>query len=512
MERPRSARQRFAWLLRTLRAYHSRPDVRNTEEFCRNLNRFLAIPLKPATLNRLENAELPYTVEKAQAYERALNLPTFYLADVYVYLMRREGRHIDWGAGSRNPLEGKDYDLLYQVIRDGHLSADQWAYLAMRATAPHSRLMESVRFRDAICLGVLQALGTSYEREERLLLEALISLGDVAVPYILEYVRADPSRYFNAIEVLGFIQTNNAWNGLINLADGILDGVSGQTLLKPIRRRISCDPTLLTQLAERAPGIAPYCIETLLNMNEAFTTREEALALLNSANLYVDPKARRLLNDYREDLQQLRLRPVGLGTRDLLHQLINHFREVSAFSNVVALGLPEVVPGLSDLLGYAVFYPERMQRQALASTLAPLGAGPQLTQALGMTLLRSLDARDYGVQRSIIRLMTKMGHNEAHRFFSQFAETRIQDQGVRLSITWALGCGSLAGDDVRLQALAEDASPTTRRVIVIAAERRGYRAVLESRTADPDPSVASEASKALHRLLSSEHENSTPRE
>ena len=86
-----------------------------------------------------------------------------------------------------------------------------------------------------------------------------------------------------------------------------------------------------------------------------------------------DPKARRLLNDYREDLQQLRLRPVGLGTRDLLHQLINHFREVSAFSNVVALGLPEVVPGLSDLLGYAVFYPERMQRQGSCfDTSSPL--------------------------------------------------------------------------------------------------------------------------------------------
>ena len=111
---------------------------RNTEEFCRNLNRFLAIPLKPATLNRLENAELPYTVEKAQAYERALNLPTFYLADVYVYLMRREGRHIDWGAGSRNPLEGKDYDLLYQLSETGTslpTNGPTWRCVRPRPTA-----------------------------------------------------------------------------------------------------------------------------------------------------------------------------------------------------------------------------------------------------------------------------------------------------------------------------------------------------------------------------------------
>jgi hypothetical protein len=73
--------------------------------------------------------------------------------------------------------------------------------------------------------GLMHATRDAFERDSRLLREALIIIGRPAVPYIVELVHREPMRYYNNIEVLGNLDNNEALRALVSLGRQLNDSV-----------------------------------------------------------------------------------------------------------------------------------------------------------------------------------------------------------------------------------------------------------------------------------------------
>ena len=161
--------------------------------------------------------------------------------------------------------------------------------------------------------------------------------------------------------------------------------------------------------------------------------------------------------------------------------------------------MPSEVPGLAGLLGVALFSGERVERLGTGAALGALPFAAAVSVALGRALVDDVDACDYGIQRSFLRLLTKIGHPEGHAFFSAFASGQPADEGARLAVAWALGTGSGNDDEAHLAQLASTSTAVTRRVVTLAAQRRGFWPLVERLSIDSDPQVSGEARRALDR-------------
>ncbi len=483
--------------MRALRSYHPRPEIRDTLLFSTELANYLGAPLKPATINRLENGDLAFDIRRVLAYEQALQVEPTSLVDVYIYLMRLDG-HAPRTQAHDLVTEAQYHDLLFKLAHGDELYPMDWLRLTWSISARGSSLLESPRYRAVLFDRLIQQYGDSFERDERLLREALIILGDAAVPSILESARSAPIRYFNSIEVLGFSRSETAWNGLTSLAAEISDPANVQTLIEPIRRQLRADRSRLASLMQHAPNLVPYCLAILVNPNEAYTSREEALLLVSRRDLQVSSHWKRRLGEYEPDLNQLRLKLEGPSRQEVSSHLISSLQGLVGNTCASALGMPQVIPGLKDVLENSIFGQERVERLGLGVALSPLSISGDLSIALGRTLLL-IDSRDYGVQRSILRLMTKMAHPASHEFFTTFSKRRIVDDGTRLTTAWALGTGTCHEDERCLRLLIAGATPMTRRVIALAAARRKFHVLLSELAKDPDTQVASEARAALRQ-------------
>ena len=211
LERPRGGREQFAWLSRAIRTYLLEHEVRRTSSFTERINGHLHRPMQPESVNRLENAQLDFDIERVRAYERVLDVEVDHLIDIYIHLVRLDGIAPRWRAdGPAGRSSPADFDLLHRVARDEPLPAGEWLTLSHAVGTRRTEVLDSSRFRDSFGHGLLAEFGRSFERDERLLREAIINAGDAVVPYVLEYARSAPITHFNAVEALGYMSSHAA--------------------------------------------------------------------------------------------------------------------------------------------------------------------------------------------------------------------------------------------------------------------------------------------------------------
>lgn len=500
IEDPRTSSQRYAWLIRAARSYHIEPDIRHSGKFAARLAPHLDRPLRPETINRMENAQLHFTIERIRAYEKALGQVPDSLLDAYIYLMRLEDMDPRWEQSPHHGLTSEDYDSLYRAFKQDPITPTMWLNLCHSITHRARELLDSPACRDALCSGLLEKFGLSFERDERLLRESLTILGKHAVPYIVEYAKAYPITHFNAIETLGLIKCEEAWAALVQLAVITNDSVQAQTLIEPLRRWIRREPEKIFELLESCPSLVPYCVDIICQPTEAFTAREEALALLSTPVIRLPNKVQKNIADYREDLQQLRLIPTKNLPSNISGQIAKAACTILLESSDLPSTMPRLIPGLASILDAGIFSPERVQRLGMAVVLAPLDFTSEIAVAMGKLLLHAVPASDYGVQRSLLRLMTKLDRPATHPYFSAFAKTKIADEGVRVCIAWALGMASSPDDEALLTQLCTGSSVVARRVITLSAARRNFVAMLNNLAYDSSAVVSQEANRALRRI------------
>ena len=256
-----------------------------------------------------------------------------------------------------------------------------------------------------------------------------------------------------------------------------MDPVLVQTLLEPIRRRVRTEPGRLADLFDRTPHLVPFCTDLLVDTDQPYTCREEALALLRVPGVPLPAAERRRLRGVsEEDIEQLRLRPTAAARADILDSVRASMQKEYARWPARVDEMPSEVPGLAGLLGVALFSGERVERLGTGAALGALPFAAAVSVALGRALVDDVDACDYGIQRSFLRLLTKIGHPEGHAFFSAFASGQPADEGARLAVAWALGTGSGNDDEAHLAQLASTSTAVTRRVVTLAAQRRGFSA------------------------------------
>lgn len=502
-DKPEGALARFGWICRVLREYSGDPEIQHTGIFARLVSARLTEDLKPATINRMETGTAHFTADRIGAYEELLCLEQGTLFDTYIYLTRLE---VAPGQGVLRPPRITDaafFDLSFRVASDDPtLTAYDYLIFALALGASDRRkCLSAKRVRDHLATRLLDHFASAFERDERLLREAIILLAECVAPHIVERVKGDPIRLFNVVEALGFAPGKSAWRALLQLAAGLSDDVQAQTLIEPIRRWVRIDHERLEHICEAAPHLIAYCEEVVQAPAEAYTTREEALAFLVDARIKPTPRVMRYFNECRDEINQLRGRPVGTSRRDIaiaLHERTQ--RQLMSRGVTGRHGATRDIPGLKPILEDALFAANRVDRLGISLALGALPIKADLCHAAGNMLLHDISADNYGIQRSVIRFMTKLGDPAAHSYFSRFGKQDIRDDGVRLSIAWALGTGSGRTDEQCLRKVKGPATVTTRRVIALAAARREYRNLLCEMLSDPNSTVRGEAAAALKAL------------
>ncbi|MGW5439663.1 hypothetical protein [Nocardia asteroides] len=492
---------RFGWICRMLREYSGEPDIQHTPSFARRLAAHLPKELTPATVNRMETGAAKFDIGRVMAYEQTLGCVPGELLDVFVYLFRLEaapGAQISWVDHG----DGWFYDLLYRICHNEPVSSLDWLQFSMAARLPaRSKIFDSARFAEDVFGRLIEDFSSSFERDERLLREALINLSPHSIPYIAERVDEDPLTLFNVVESLGFVQDRQAWAPLLRLCAKLDDGVQGQTLLETVRRWIPRDPGSFDDIRQTAPSLIPYCEHIIEDPTEAYTAREEAIAFLSAGRVAISPRLRKYMQDNRSEIRQLLVEPAAATKTEIIravHSYVGkHLASHGPHGRHGATGVPA---GLSGMLTDAIFSKYRVQRLGFALALGPLQIASGLAHGAGLALLKDISNEDYGTQRAVLRLMTKIDHQAAHPYFSSFAHTKILDEGVRLTAAWALGTGSGPHDEMCLRALLPGAAVTTRRVIVLAAERRNFPKLLTELATDRSSVVSGEAARGIRRL------------
>lgn len=473
LETPVTPLQRFAWLVRTNRLYHTDAAVRSVGTFTASLRTHSKKTLAVDSVNKLERGSLQFSVNLALAYEKALGLVPWTLADNYIYACRLEGVDPRW-ARAPQADSAPELDLLHRIAGGEVLQAYELLELCAGLRKRHPEFLASRRWFETISQAVLDLFGMSFERDERLLRECLILLGEQAVPFIRDYARASRIHHFNAIEALGFIESDSSWKALIGFASTERDPISTQTVLEPIRRWIRKDPSRAELLRVSAPDLPMQLASDLADTRHAFTAREEILALLGLSGSFRQSRLPHDLNEIRSDLQQLSLQFPRDIRRDYLSEIVSRIETSTPKNRGLRVKAPLQLPGLQKVLEEGIFGVERVSRLSVASLLAVLPNIEQVGQAIGVTLVRSSQAQDYGAQRSLVRLLTKSQSKAGILAISQFADRRIADEGLMLATAWALGMSSQDQDQASLQRLYASGSGVTRQVARLSWERRKF--------------------------------------
>jgi hypothetical protein len=500
-ENPVTAAQRFGWLVRTIRAYHDDAEIRNTERFTARLNDHLQIPLKPATVGKLENGQVDFTVERCVAYERVLGIPDDGLLDVYIYQFRSQGLSPKSLRPARATVTARDLELLVRIAAQERLAGREWLEAASFLAANRALFTSKVTL-DSFMTGLLGATRDAFERDWRLLREALILVGAPGIPYIVELASTEPMRFFNNIEVLGYLDHWDAMVSLVSLGRELDDSVLAQTLLEALRRRMRMWHLTFDDLPGTGRGIQSYCADLLSDPEEAYTAREEALGVLALPHAVVEPSRRARLAELRDDLDQLRVRPRCTTRQEVFGAVTDRVRLELEKAEAVPPGMPAQLPGLEAVLSASLFGATRIDRLSGAVLLSSFPFRTALSIALGEVLMERVDPQDYGLQRAMLRLMTKAGDSCANAYFTSFATTGIIDDNTRLTVAWALGGGGNLSDEAALAHLCgTSTTEVTKRVVVNSAARRGFIRLLTTAADSTASRVATEARKALQRLI-----------
>lgn len=500
MEQPRLPLQKFAWLVRAIRAFHQEPKIKETNSFTAALNHHLEDEqLKPATINRLESGSADFTIERCTAYEKALGLAPLDLVDCYLYASRAEGRTPKTSAARVNEATGAEVELIWRLAEDEHLTAPEWLRLAyLYRNRPE--LLSAPRIRESFLHRLLDDAGQSFEKEERLIREVIIITGADVLPVLRERLRTDPLRYFTTCEAAGFMAEPQSREFLAELALSMRDGAVTATLLEPLRRSMQDHGLGSADLGDRAGAFKDYALNLLDDTDEFFTAREEAFSLLRWGRFDLAPRERSRIQALHEDLQQLRLVSRATYQRELVTDIADRFSRDLSASTLAGNGMPLAVPGLRTFIQDGIFSAERIDRLTASVLIRPWQLSGILGQSLGTVVTHSVDKKDYGVQRAAVRFLTKLTRPEALEPIRAIGWSHLQDDSVRLTVGWALGAGSSQEDSSLLRHLGQKATTTaTRRVVALSAARVGARAVLQDLARGTDSVAAAEARELLRQ-------------
>lgn len=493
MQAPRLPLQKFAWLVRAMRSFHDDAALRNTSHFTELLNRHLAEPVKPATVNRLESGQADFTVERCQAYEKALGVEPLDLVDCYLYASRLENKAPKTALARLTDPTDADLELLWRLAEGESLTPEQWLRLAyLFRNRPD--LFARPRVRDGFLCRLLDDAGNCFEKEERLVREVLITVGVDIMPLLSERVKAQPLRYFNMCEAVGFIPEEAGRDFLARLLQETQDGAVTANILESMRRNLDSSGMVVDDLGAHLHPFREYAVSTLYRTEEFFTAREEALAFLRWGRVGLTARERKTLDHVREDLHQLRVGTGDQRRRDIVQQVTRRFSSALANSPLPQAGMPSHVPGIRHFVEDALFAEDRVGRLAAAVLIRPWQLSDMLGAAVGAALTDAVEAREYGMQRAGVRFLTKLMHPQCLDPIREVGWSRVQDDSVRLTVGWALGTGAADTDSPLLSHLTANATTTaTRRVLAIAAARLGARPVLESLARGKDRTAAEEA-------------------
>jgi hypothetical protein len=502
MENPQRPMERFAWLVRTLRTYSDEPSVRSTQSFSSMLSSLSQESLQPETINKLENGKLNFTIERCLAYEKALGLAPYNLVDPYVWLCRENGTSPQ-SSTSPTSVGAHDIDLIVRVAQESRLDPVEWIRLA-RVYAHRRDLFASSRVRDCLFHGILRDYGATYERDQRLMREALITLGAEVVEYLSSYLNDAPMQYFNAIEVFGYIPHELSDSTLRLMQTMLDDRFVAPSILEAIARNMRLLGNQASIVNDRRYAqIHHFAIELLAEPNELYLPREAALGLLRQAPpISVDSHWKRQLSSVRDDLRQLAVDPVAHRPSEYLRATLERMQSALSKDRQCE-EMPSHVPGLASVLNVGVFNEDRLSRLGAGGLLTAWQYSDMLIDSLA-EVMRAVPREDYGTQRSFVRLITKIGGPRVGPQLRKLAWMPISDEGTRLSVAWALGVSNPAGaysDERALHHLWDAAtSRAERRVLVATARRRRFYELLEHMQNVGDGIVRTEALKATRSI------------
>ncbi|WP_146076908.1 HEAT repeat domain-containing protein [Rathayibacter sp. AY1A5] len=461
IEQPRLPLERFAWLVRVLRANAEDPDINSPEKFALQLNSHLTRPLTSTSINKLERGtEMQFSVDKVRAYERVLDLDYLSLVDLFIFSSRVAGGKVDWQREANTDLEARFHDGVIALAEGQTLPPSELLALAVMAKRDHPGALRS-RAGILITEAVLDSYGISFERDERILGEALIQLGDRVVPLIQERVTASPIQYFNAIESLAHIDTPASWQALLGFANSDYDSIRTQTIVQPIRKWLIRRPELMHLDYKSLEKLKTDAMASVIDMHDAYTSREENLHLLQLLKVSKSDKQIYKEKEMRSDIEQLTMREVSHTRRELLNHIDSSADDALSRTS-----------GLRAIVEDAIYVTDRVERLSVG---ALLGISATFHPALKVTATALWQDPDAGVQRSIIRLMAKAGSSDGLREVANITRRRPpKDEGVRLAAAWALGMSDQAADKNTLEQLRENGAPTTRVVAEMSLRRRGF--------------------------------------
>ncbi|KOG32803.1 hypothetical protein ADK37_25540 [Streptomyces resistomycificus] len=431
------------------------------------------------------------------AYEKVLGLDSLDLVDCYVYASRAQG-HIPKTSSARvSEAAGAEVELLWRLAENESLTSPQWLRLAhLYRNRPD--VLASPRIRECFLHRLLDRAGESFEKEERLVREVLITVGADVLPILRERLRTEPLRYFTTCEAAGFMTGEQSRQFLIDLALGMRDGAVTATLLEPLRRRLHADGVGPEGMQRQAPAFRDYALRVLDDTDEFFTAREEALSFLRWGRFALSPRERARMGEIREDLQQLRLVCGETYRRDLVAEVGERFARDLSASALAGPGTPLAVPGVRTFIHDGLFSAERVDRLTASVLVGPWQLSGVLGTSLGSVVSQSVDKNDYGVQRAAVRFLTKLTRPEALEPIRAMGWSQVRDDSVRLTIGWALGAGSQERDCALLRHLGQSATTTaTRRVVALSAARLGAWPLLEDLAKTWDSVAAGEAQRLI---------------
>jgi hypothetical protein len=498
-ENPVTAAQRFAWLVRAIRSSSPDQDIVNTESFALKLNGYLSEHLQPATINRLETGTVSFSIERCQAYELALGLPYCELIDAYIWIFRQRGSEPKTIWSTIKEATAAEIELLVRLAREEPLKPLEWLHLAYLYRNRPELITDSKRLKDLFLDGIIRDMGRYYERDQRIMREALITVGKDIVSPVVEAVTQEPIRFFNAPEALGFIPGQHAWQALVKLHRTVPDRWAAPGILESIMRKLDADSRSGLTDEHLIAALKESSVKALEQTDMLFIARESSLAVVRRINSSLTANEARRLNSLRPDLMQLEIKPSSVTRREVLDDISKRFGRAVTRSDF-SMQIPSHMPGLTRIVHDALFAGDRCERVLNGVLLTPWKGSYALTDAVGGSL-QHIPKSDYGTQRSMVRFATKLGTSNLNSYLRELASSRNLETNTNVSIAWALGAGSEPADEEVLKKLyGSAASIEEKRAVCTAAMRRGFAGLIRAISRDHDGTVAREAMIALSIL------------
>lgn len=493
------ATQKFAWLVRAIRGAHPDPSVHDTSSFRSHFPLSTEIPAV-GTINKLETGKLKFTIERCLAFEYALGLQRGTLVDVYCYTHRI---HNEEPAGKILRIHEAGPEHLRLLFRLGHndrLTPLEWLELAALYHCRPDLLRSEPKLHESISTSFFRDLATSYERDERLMLEAATVFGVALLPSLSERIRSDPTGLFNVAEVLGHIPVPESVRTLDTLTPFFDDDFLATCVLEAAVRLRQVDPALLVESKQLEATGRQFAVDCLSSGEIGYMTQEEAIAYLAPHAHGLTLSEKRRLATRGEEIAQLMLRPRGCSVPEILDGIQRQFMKSTVDDERCSALL--AFRGLSGIVMQGLLSPSRRRRLAIGVLLSPWRGSGLVTEAVGRLLVNDLPMESYGIQRAAVRLITKLQGESRRQYLVAASKRSIIDDGLRCVLAWSLG--PFDDDEAKetLSSLARVASlGNTKRAALVAAKRQVNVAVMATLAGDTDPTVATEARIALANTL-----------